>query len=319
MSSNRIQPTLIAVIASLALWLSGCVPQSSPPFGLGPVAQNATTDATTTSASEETPSADCQAAGNTDESLDCIRSESLGEAPLGAAPPQSNVDPEGGYAYTVEQYMDFIIADLDREWSQWFVSAGFSEPLVTITKVEPGTQTASKCFTQPIPDDHPNAYFCSLDAEGGSDGALILPVTTFQKMWTGDIFERNSKEAGDFAAAILIAHEFGHHVQTSIYLQYNAANPQAPLPDFAAGNKIKELIADCFAGNWMATAYYDGILEPGDLDEAVAGLDAIGDTGVSEFPHGTGEERKAALLTGYNGTAETSPGDPRACISTYWR
>jgi hypothetical protein len=55
-------------------------------------------------------------------------------------------------------------------------------------------------------------------------------------------------------------------------------------------------------------------------DEAVAGLEALGDTGVTQDPHGSAKERKDALLTGYHGLpGQTKAGDPVACILTYWK
>ena len=47
-------------------------------------------------------------------------------------------------------------------------------------------------------------------------GSLILPVTTFSEMWSGDILNNPNKAAGDFAAAIVTAHEMGHHAQNEI-------------------------------------------------------------------------------------------------------
>ncbi|MGY3317263.1 neutral zinc metallopeptidase [Arthrobacter sp. TE12232] len=244
----------------------------------------------------------------------------MDQAPAGAAPPQIKVSPTDEFGYTVEEYLDFIIRDLDKKWSNWFVSQQLPEPWITIEKVEPGTTVTTKCDANPIPADYNNAFYCAADADGRSDGSLVLPVSTFQKMWVGDIFQNNSKELGDFAAAIITAHEFGHHVQNAIYLENNAAHPDAQFPVLAHGNVNKELIADCFAGVWMASTYYDGLLQPGDYDEAVAALESIGDTVASNDPHGTPEQRKEALLAGYNGIeGQTNSGDPLTCIATYWK
>ncbi len=78
------------------------------------------------------------------------------------------------------------------------------------------------------------------------------------KMWNGDIFGRESAQAGDFAAAVLVAHEFGHHVQDELMVQLGLRDIVG-----AGGQKIKqkELIADCFAGVWAYTAYFSGYLD----------------------------------------------------------
>ncbi|RAX18171.1 hypothetical protein DC347_05535 [Pseudarthrobacter sp. AG30] len=343
----------LSMTAFFALVISGCSSQPATPANQGPPAGPATSAALTTDSATipatitaqpqfetptpaATPTAQRQTVTPTAQpptatatvscsSTDrlnpghCIESDPLGDAPLGAAPPQSQVIPGSDYSYTVEQYLNFVMDDVGNQWAKWFPSVGLPQPSVYFILIEPNTTTTSKCFTVPLTSDHPNSYYCPKDSDSQHDGTIILPVTTFQKMWTGDVFERNSKTKGDFAAAILVAHEFGHHVQNAIQLGYNKLHPESPISAAPQGKNI-ELIADCFAGNWMATAYYEGLLEPGDYEEAIAGLESIGDTlPGGTAPHGSADERKAALLTGYNGTAETKSGDPLACISTYWK
>lgn len=334
---NRLFP--VVLISALGLWVSGCASGASSSSGpaSGPTpAETASaapertsvsptptepptfrSQATLPSSPDPAQSGTTQAAPATTSS---VAGSAMDQAPSGAAPPQSNVSPTDGFGYTVESYLDFIIGDMDKKWSGWFVSENLPKPWITIKKVEPGTTVASKCEANPVPADYNNAFYCPADRNGRSDGSLVLPVLTFQKMWTGDIFKRNTKDVGDFAAAIITAHEFGHHVQNAIYLEHNAAHPENPFPPLAHANANKELIADCFAGVWMASTYYDGLLQPGDYEEAVAGLEAIGDTVANNDPHGTPEQRKEALLAGYNGIqGQTQSGDPITCIATYWK
>ena len=251
----------------------------------------------------------------------CTDEGELQQAPPDSAAPTSQVDPSNPYPYTVEQYLDYIIGDLDHEWSPWFVQNGFAEPYVSIAKIEPGTSVHSQCFAQPVPSDAPNAWYCDEDIgtyKGApNNGSLLLPVATFQKMWTGDLFGQGSKTVGDFAAAIIVAHEFGHHVQAELKRQFNAASTNGQIADPNPPNK--ELIADCFAGNWMASAYYTGLLTDTDFDEAVSALVAIGDPAPGGT-HGTPPQRRQALLTGYHGLpGVTAAGAPDACIKTYWK
>lgn len=253
--------------------------------------------------------------------------EQISQAPDGAAPPSSNVGQNSNYGYTVEQYLNFVVDELDQVWSQWFIKAGYAEPMVGYQIVEPGKTFTSKCTDtnqQPLKVGHdfPNAFYCPRDSIVGSDGRtydgmVILPVTTFQKMWTGDVFERQSKQVGDFAAATIVAHEFGHHVQDELMTQFNARQGQQAKAPTGAN---KELIADCFAGVWMTAEYYRGVLTDTDVEEAVAALEAIGDgPGVSADPHGTSAQRAAALRLGYHGGDGYAPGKPAACINAYWK
>ena len=123
---------------------------------------------------------------------------------------------------------------------------------------------------------------------------------------------------GDFAAAFVVAHEFGHHVQTLMGLNSR--------PDQGA-NSVSvafELQADCFAGVWGHAASQSGRfqaggveLEPGDADEALNAAAAIGDDRLQKmatgrvmperFTHGSSAQRMFWFTRGM----ET--GDPNAC------
>ena len=84
---------------------------------------------------------------------------------------------------------------------------------------------------------------------------------------------------GDFAQGYVIAHEVGHHVQKLLgiepkvrQLQQNASQAEV--------NRLSvkmELQADCFAGVWGHSMQQQGVLESGDLEEALNAAEAIGD------------------------------------------
>lgn len=290
---------------------------------------NGNTGGSTTPASDTggTDDGSCSTDLSLGDFLSCTSGGPVDLAPSNAAPPRSNVDPNSEYGYTVEEYVSFIVNEADKTWTAWFAANGYNEPFVGIKAIKPGETFVSNC-TLPgggqavVGSDFPNAFYCPLDnivdANGVTyEGTLILPLLTFQKMWTGDIFGK-SATAGDFGAAIIVAHEFGHHVQDEIMVQFNANNPGTQVTP--PNGKNKELIADCFAGVWAASAYYQGILEAGDFEEALSALGAIGDEGTSTDPHGTPSERQQALVSGYSGIEGLSgPGDPNGCIKTYWK
>jgi predicted metalloprotease len=64
-----------------------------------------------------------------------------------------------------------------------------------------------------------------------------------------------------------MAHEWGHHLQNLAGL----SSEQYPTPTG------KELQADCLAGVWANSTYYESQLEPGDFEEAMNLAAAIGD------------------------------------------
>jgi predicted metalloprotease len=207
-------------------------------------------------------------------------------------------------------YLEAVVRDADRVWVAYFASIpGLTEPFVSYNIVQAGQTYTSTCGMT-ITTDHPNAYYCPTDVDGQFAGAVWLPLETFMKMWNGDIFGQQSAQTGDFAAAAVVAHEFGHHIQNELETQLNL-----PPIKGADGSKIaeKELIADCFSGVWAYSAYESGYLEGTDVEEAVAGLNAIGDAqpGGAD-PHGTPAQRSEAFLLGYNN------GTPANCINSYW-
>jgi predicted metalloprotease len=260
--------------------------------------------------------------------LECSRGDPVAPAPANAAPPDSDVDdPANPYPYTVEEYLNYIATDVDAMWSRWFASQGLAEPTVWLRIIGNGQTITSGCdlnddgiSNDTIGPDYPNAFYCPVDTTVGDDGytydgAVILPVLTMQKMWNGDIFGNASTQLGDFAAGILVAHEMGHHIQDEIWTQLR--NAGADLPWYRARELNFELIADCFSGVWMASAYHTAVLTDTDYYEAVAALQAIGADPNPNRTHGTREERIEALLLGYHGDGTTAPGDPNACLTAY--
>lgn len=252
------------------------------------------------------------------------RDAAFEQAPQGAAPPRSGMS-EQTTVESLDQYLNRIIADLDKKWDAWFLAQGFQQPHLNYELVLSGEQPyRSLCPSQGggaliVNDSHPNAYYCPNDPYGNTgsinNGTMILPATTMQQMWTGQIFQKQSQYPGDFAAATLVAHEYGHHIQDELWIQWHAYYPNY---DYSFAGSDLEAIADCFAGNWMASTYYDATLKPGDYEEAIAALQAIG----AEQPggsHPVAQERKAAILLGYNGNSSYGPGDPYACINAYWQ
>lgn len=91
---------------------------------------------------------------------------------------------------------------------------------------------------------------------------------------------------GDFGALSILAHEFGHAVMSQ--LQRHPTGKEG------------ELAADTFAGGFARFAEAQGLLEPGDLNEARATFAAVGDHNVySHDHHGTPAERQSAFEQGY--------------------
>lgn len=116
--------------------------------------------------------------------------------------------------------------------------------------------------------------------------------------------EQRLGAGGDFAAAYVIAHEIGHHVQNELGTLGQANDLRARASE-AESNEISvriELQADCLAGIWAREADAQfGSLDRGDLEEAVNAARQIGDDTLQRnagkvvmphtFTHGTSQQR----------------------------
>jgi len=152
-------------------------------------------------------------------------------------------------------------------------------------------------------------FYCPADAE------VYIDLNFFT-----ELRERFGATGGPFVEGYVLAHEYGHHVQT-----LNGTSARVRQGDNAASVRL-ELQADCLAGAWAknATQTTDRGGQPlftsitdADIQEAVETAEAIGDDAISdranrpvnpdEFTHGSSAQRKQWFLQGYNS------GDPKRC------
>jgi predicted metalloprotease len=134
-----------------------------------------------------------------------------------------------------------------------------------------------------------------------------------------DQLERRFGAPGDIAQAYLIAHEVGHHVQRLLGIsdQVHQAKQRASRTQANELSVRQELQADCFAGVWGHHAAQRGLLEAGDLQEAMTAAAAIGDDTIQRrstgrvvpesWTHGSSEQRQRWLAKGLES------GDPAVC------
>ena len=117
--------------------------------------------------------------------------------------------------------------------------------------------------------------------------------------------------AGDFAMAYVIAHEVGHHIQTLLGTSQQVSRLRGRVDEAEYNrNSVKlELQADFLAGVWAHYVQGKGLLESGDIEEAMRAANAIGDDRLTQgrvspdnFTHGTSQQRmywfKKGLETG---------------------
>lgn len=196
-----------------------------------------------------------------------------------------------------------VIGDTEDVWSNIFASQGrrYEEPtLVMFTGA-----TSSACG---LGQAAMGPFYCPADKKA------YIDLSFYNEMRT------RFRAPGDFAQAYVIAHEIGHHVQNLLGISGEVQRMKQRVSTGEA-NQLSvrlELQADCFAGVWANHAdKARGILESGDVDEALNAASAIGDdrlqkqsrgTVVPEsFTHGTSAQRQRWFRAGL------SSGDPDSC------
>jgi uncharacterized protein len=148
------------------------------------------------------------------------------------------------------------------------------------------------------------------------DKIIYMDMAFFEELRT-----KFGAEGGDFAVAYVLAHEFGHHIQTLLGTSAKMRQAQEGKSQ-AESNKLSvalELQADFYAGLW--THYNENqnhMLEPGDIEEALSAANAVGDDAIQKkmqgqvvpdsFTHGTSEQRMYWFNRGFK-TGDISKGD----------
>jgi hypothetical protein len=139
-----------------------------------------------------------------------------------------------------------------------------------------------------------------------SDRKVYLDTAFFDQL------ARRFGAPGDFAAAYVVAHEIGHHVQNALGIMQRLG----PRPDNEMQVRL-ELQADCFAGVWGFYAQKRRLLETGDLEEGLRAAAAVGDDMIMKrtqgyvvpdaFTHGSAQQRQRWFRQGL------TTGNPQQC------
>jgi uncharacterized protein len=201
------------------------------------------------------------------------------------------------------QFVRVVLAETEDVWSQLFRETGQ-------TYVEPKLHL----FEQRIQSA------CGL--AGAAVGPFYCPMDNM--IYIDLSFYRALKDRlgapGDFAQAYVIAHEVGHHVQNQLGISEQVYRMQQRVSrEQANALSVRlELQADFFAGVWAHHAQRRGILDPGDIEEALNAASAIGDDRLQQqqqgyvvpdgFTHGTSAQRARWFRKGFE-TGDPDQGD----------
>jgi predicted metalloprotease len=191
-------------------------------------------------------------------------------------------------------FVDAVGDDVQITWEEVFQGANRQYEDTTIVLYQEATRTGCG-----IGNAETGPFYCPADEK------VYLDAGFFNEL------ETRFHAAGDFAEAYVIAHEIGHHVQN--LLGITAQVEQASQNDPSIANELSirlELQADCLAGVWGHSANERGVLEAGDLQEAINAAQAVGDDRIQEsttgridresWTHGSSAQRSSWLQRGFD-------------------
>lgn len=196
-----------------------------------------------------------------------------------------------------------VMADTEDVWHEIFAAQGRSYQEPKLVLFSGATRSACGMGQAAM-----GPFYCPADQKA------YIDLSFYEDM-------RNRFRApGDFAQAYVLAHEVGHHVQNLLGISSEVRRMQSGRGK-AQANELSvrlELQADCLAGVWANRAdKARGLLEAGDIEEALNAAAAIGDdrlqrqsrgTVVPEsFTHGTSAQRQRWFEAGLRS------GDPDSC------
>jgi hypothetical protein len=172
-----------------------------------------------------------------------------------------------------------VLSSLEEYWAEALpaeLGTRFTRPAGGY-KYYRGEEGGPRCGNEQAPPN--NAFYCPAgDFIAWDESGLMIPYYV---------------SAGDFAAAYVLAHEYGHAIQARL-------GGEVP-----PRGVLLELQADCFAGSWARHISDEGRLEAGDLDESVVALyrarDVPGTPWTDPRAHGSAFDRTRAFIRGYDG------------------
>jgi len=207
------------------------------------------------------------------------------------------------------EFVRVVLKDTEDVWNKLFQERGetYQEPILVLFSGvdQSGCGTASAAM---------GPFYCPEDSK------VYIDLSFY------DDLQSRFGAPGDFAMAYVVAHEVGHHVQDlwGISDKVHAARQRLSEEEYNKLSVKLELQADFLAGVW---AHHDqqinNVLEPGDIEEALAAANAIGDDRLQKksqgyvvpdaFTHGTSEQRMYWFKKGFE-TGDIEQGDTFAQV-----
>lgn len=203
----------------------------------------------------------------------------------------------------LRKFSSVVLAETEDVWTEIFRNQGATYRKPTLVLFTDQVDSACGNASAAV-----GPFYCP------GDEKLYLDLAFFRELQT------RFRAPGDFAQAYVIAHEVGHHVQQLLGTSQRVSSLQQR-SSREQGNELSvrlELQADFLAGVWAHYAAKRGILETGDIEEALSAASAVGDDRLQResqgyvvpdsFTHGTSEQRIRWFRLGFE-TGDVRQGD----------
>lgn len=191
-------------------------------------------------------------------------------------------------------FLSKVFQSTEDFWTETFAKEGlrYNPPKMVIYE----GQTSTACG---IGSASAGPFYCS------GDNTVYIDLSFYRDLTT------KYKASGDFAMAYVIAHEVGHHVQNELgtMSEFNRARQKLSEKQANVLTVRLELQADYYAGAWAKYVDGQGLLDVGDIEEAMNAAHAVGDDTLQKeayghvvpdsFTHGTSAQRKEWFDRGY--------------------
>jgi uncharacterized protein len=200
-------------------------------------------------------------------------------------------------------FVKTVLANTEDVWNDIFARSGnrYTEPTLVLFRdvVQSGCGNASAAS---------GPFYCP------GDYKLYIDLSFYEAL------QKRFNAPGDFAMAYVVAHEVGHHIQTLMGTSQKMARlrSQVSKQEYNEYSVRNELQADFLAGVWAHYVKGQGLLEEGDIEEALQAANAIGDDNLQRqtqgyvvpesFTHGTSRQRMYWFKKGFT-TGDISQGD----------
>jgi predicted metalloprotease len=189
--------------------------------------------------------------------------------------------------------LDDDLSSVGTYWSQTLAAEGRPAPSVGHAWVTPGAQVNTGCGAAA---NDTSAFYCPTDDTIYIGQAFASAIYNGVANGLPGQQAGFGRAAGQFAVAYVVAHEYGHNIQQESGV---LGGHVSALPT--------ELNADCLAGTWGHWEYGQGKMDDTGVKQVLDAALAVGDFDfMNPQHHGTPQQRRDAVLTGFNDGTQSS-------------